>query len=251
MSAFGTSSEPTTEWDDIQRRLGNLPALPPAEVTATPEEIQALVIARAEAQMKETMAKAFSGEAGRDSDEEDLFADLLGDEAGEEIFEEYRRKRMEEFRQHGQTEVHGRLREIGRDEFQGQVSDHKGSDVVLLLYDTALADSNLLEARAKLLAEKFPRVKFLKIQAQRCIAGFPQKNTPALLIYRNGDLIKSVFGLASFGGQRGSADDVEWALSQLQVLKTKLEVNPAIASRDRVIVNIKNKVPQSGESGVA
>lgn len=228
----------TTDWEEAQRRIGNLPPLAPTEITTTEDEIEALVLERAEKQLHNALGRELEGKA--DSDDDDLLAELLNDEEGDEFFESYRRKRMEEVRQNQSRESHGYLREISRSEFKDQVTNHAGY-CVLLLADNNVTDSRLLEDKLRELAKSRETTKFLRIQATDCIPNYPSHNVPTILVYKGGELVKTFVGLAHFGGRHVTPDDVEWELSRLGVMATLLQSKPCLSQSDRIVVNIVDK----------
>jgi hypothetical protein len=52
------------------------------------------------------------------------------------------------------------------------------------------------------LATRFGDVKFCQIRADLCIEGYPDKNTPTVLIYKDGDIKKQLVTLRELGGVR-------------------------------------------------
>lgn len=46
------------------------------------------------------------------------------------------------------------------------------------------------------LATAYPSTKFVSIRGDMCIANYPDKNIPTLLIYRRGQLIKQIVGMS-------------------------------------------------------
>lgn len=52
------------------------------------------------------------------------------------------------------------------------------------------------------LAVKYGDVKFCEIRADLCIEGYPEKNTPTILVYKDGDIKKQVVTLRELGGTR-------------------------------------------------
>ena len=63
-------------------------------------------------------------------------------------------------------------------------------------------ESRLLTELWREMAQKFGDVKFCEIKADMCIEGYPERNTPTVLIYRNGDIKKQVVTLRELGGER-------------------------------------------------
>ena len=62
-------------------------------------------------------------------------------------------------------------------------------------------ESQLLTELWREMARKFGDLKFCEIRADMCIEGYPERNTPTILIYRNGDIKKQVITLKELRGQ--------------------------------------------------
>ena len=56
------------------------------------------------------------------------------------------------------------------------------------------------------LAARHCRTKFVKIISTDCIANFPDAKLPTVLLYHEGKCVKSLAGLALWGGKRASAE---------------------------------------------
>jgi hypothetical protein len=52
------------------------------------------------------------------------------------------------------------------------------------------------------LATRFGDVKFCQIRADLCIEGYPDKNTPTVLVYKDGDIKKQLVTLRELSGVR-------------------------------------------------
>jgi hypothetical protein len=52
------------------------------------------------------------------------------------------------------------------------------------------------------LAQRFGDVKFCQMRAELCIEGYPDKNTPTVLVYREGDIRRQIVTLGELGGVR-------------------------------------------------
>jgi hypothetical protein len=55
------------------------------------------------------------------------------------------------------------------------------------------------------LAQRFGDVKFCQIRADLCIEGYPEKNTPTVLIYKDGDIKKQLVTLRELRGKQTKA----------------------------------------------
>lgn len=62
-------------------------------------------------------------------------------------------------------------------------------------------ESRLLTELWREMARKFGDIKFCEIRADMCIEGYPERNTPTILIYRDGDIKKQVVTLRELNGQ--------------------------------------------------
>lgn len=51
-------------------------------------------------------------------------------------------------------------------------------------------------------------------------------NVPTLLVYYRGEVRANLVGLSQFGGQKATADCVEWVLSKQGALTTELDEDP-------------------------
>ena len=61
-------------------------------------------------------------------------------------------------------------------------------------------ESRLLTELWRELARKFGDVKFCEMRADLCIEGYPERNTPTILAYHKGDIVKQVITLKELGG---------------------------------------------------
>lgn len=57
---------------------------------------------------------------------------------------------------------------------------------------------SLINEHMKVLASKFPTVKFVKSLAGLCIPNYPDQNLPTIFIYQNGEMRKQLIGQSYF-----------------------------------------------------
>ena len=204
MSSMGSSfthtkaEGETTQWDDILRAKG---ITQPSK--AELDKAAADAIAKA---AEETVAH-FDPLAGRSLEE-------LG-EVGEEgagfddsrVLEAYREARMAEIRAASARNRFGAVLPLVRVDFVREVNDasRDGTWVVVHLHQEHVEDSKLLERALERVAAAKRDVKFMAAKADACIEGYPDKNVPTLLLYRNGELQGQLITLGELGGQRVSA----------------------------------------------
>ena len=63
-------------------------------------------------------------------------------------------------------------------------------------------ESRILPEIWNQLASKFGDVKFCEIRANMCIEGYPDKNTPTILVYKDGEIRKQFVTLRELNGPR-------------------------------------------------
>lgn len=64
------------------------------------------------------------------------------------------------------------------------------------------------------MARKYHSTRFVKIISTSCIPNYPDQNLPTLLLYHNRAVVKHLVGLAQFGGQRATPEQVALVLNQ-------------------------------------
>eukprot|EP01100_Stratorugosa_tubuloviscum_P014715 TRINITY_DN800_c4_g1_i1.p1 TRINITY_DN800_c4_g1~~TRINITY_DN800_c4_g1_i1.p1 ORF type:complete len:240 (-),score=136.80 TRINITY_DN800_c4_g1_i1:740-1459(-) len=230
----------STEWDDIQRKFGNLP---PKQVAVEEQNLEDFIVQRADKILSTKNNPKKQGNEVEDldeelsrSDEEDNYDDFEDDD----FFEAYRKKRLDEMKA-ASLITFGSFREISESQFVDEVTNEKRAAVVVMLYDTTVVNCEILGAALSTLARKFPNVKFVKIIGRHAIKNYPNELLPTLLIYENGKIKQKIVGIANFGGVRLRSEDVEWELAQIGILKTDLEENPRATTEGRISLNIHRK----------
>ncbi|EPS66856.1 hypothetical protein M569_07919 [Genlisea aurea] len=177
----------STQWDDIQRKLGNLPPKPPPFKPApfSPAEDE-------DANPKDKLWI----DRKNDVELEDLEDDLDDDR----FLEDYRKKRLAEMREAAKVAKFGSVIPISGTDFVRQVSQAPQDVwVVVLLYKEGLSDCQLLLHCLEDLSNKYPATKFVKIISTDCIPNYPDRNLPTLLIYNNSAIKATYVGINSFG----------------------------------------------------
>ncbi len=69
------------------------------------------------------------------------------------------------------------------------------------------------------MASKYGDIKFCEMRADLCIEGYPERNTPTILVYRDGDIRKQIVTLAELNGSRTTVADLERMLIDLGAIK--------------------------------
>lgn len=193
----------STQWDDIQRKLGNLPPKPPAfkPPPFTPAEDE------------ESKAKDKSWINGKTEEElEDLEDDQELDD--DRFLQEYRKKRLAEIREAANIAKFGSVIPISGSDFVREVSQASPDVwVVVVLYKDGYPECGVLLQCLEELAGKYPATKFVKIISTDCIPNYPDRNLPTLLVYNSGAVKANYAGLHNFG-RRCTPEGVALVLCQ-------------------------------------
>ncbi|KAL4857547.1 Phosducin-like protein 3 [Chlorella vulgaris] len=201
----------STKWDDIQRKLGNLPEKEPVW---KPDAYQP-----EEEESKEVSREGLEGKSAEELEE-------LEDECGDDRFmEAYRRKRLEELRKGVAWQRFGGLEEIRGSEFVAQVTNAgEGIWVVCHLYKDSVQDCAILNQCLEEVARQYPNTKFVKILSTgtfsllllrcKCIPGYPDENLPTVLLYKDKQCLQTMVGLRQFGGKGTSPELVAISLNR-------------------------------------
>ncbi|KAI5801398.1 phosducin family protein [Peziza echinospora] len=192
-----------TEWNDILRKHGVIPERPPSPTAG----IEAAIL-EAEAQLHEHRLSP------KNLDE----LDELEDDEDPEFLEMYKQKRLQELRELGRRSNYGQVYPLSKPTYTRDVteeSEKEGGPVVFVhLANTSSAESKLLSQLWRTLAQKFGDVKFCEIRAEMAIEGYPAKNTPTILVYRKGDIVRQVVTLRELGGMATRIRDLEMLLQE-------------------------------------
>ncbi|OIW12252.1 hypothetical protein TanjilG_06041 [Lupinus angustifolius] len=217
----------STQWDDIQRKLGNLPpkepAFKPPPFTPNPDS--------------DSIPK---DKDWIDSKNEDELQDLEDDFDDDRFLEEYRKKRLAEIKETAKILRFGSVIPISGSDFIREVSQAP-SDVwvVVILYKEGISDCGLLMQSIEELAVRYSATKFVKIISTDCIPNYPDRNLPTLLVYNNGAVKGNYVGLHSFG-RRCTPEGVAFVLCQSDpVLNDGSSTNEK--SREAVIAGVQKR----------
>ena len=94
---------------------------------------------------------------------------------------------------------------LQKPDYSKDVTEASNKAFVLVLLTSSLGtniQSQLLTELWREMARKFGDVKFCEIRADMCIEGYPERNTPTILVYRDGDIKKQVVTLRELGGEQ-------------------------------------------------
>lgn len=230
-----------TEWNDILRSKGILPAKP-KEKEITEEDVVNLV----ESTVKERQT---GGKKGLDELSLNEL-DELEDEEDERVLLEYRAKRIAEMKLAAQKAKYREVVEITAADYVNEVN--KAGDgiwVVLHLYKQGIPLCALINQHLIQLAQKFPATKFLKSVSSTCIPNYPDKNLPTIFVYYEGDMKSQFVGPLELRGPTISIEELEWLLGQTGAIETSLKVDPRKGKgpRDVLFANLNAVRDEDGD----
>ncbi|WWC60745.1 uncharacterized protein I303_103321 [Kwoniella dejecticola CBS 10117] len=225
-----------TEFNDALRAHGILPPKPPSRSPSpdiphiTHQDAVRAIAATADTDQLVTLLE----NENLDSDDE-------------RMFEDYKRKRMDEMKKEEKKGRFGTMEPLSREDFVKEVTEGskisfdedgtprdlddlddddeeegdggkrgsgglRGTGVVVFLYKDSVPLSQHLRPLLHQLAAVHPSTKFLSIPAGLCIPNYPDKNVPTLLIYRNGEISGNVIAGMGLKGMKTTVRDLEGLL---------------------------------------
>jgi hypothetical protein len=155
---------------------------------------------------------------GKDLDE----LDELEDDEDEDFLDSYRQKRMQELSNIQEKSVFGQVYPLSKPEWSKEVTEASENACVFVLLTSSSGtnvESQLMIGIWRELATKFGDVKFCQIQGDLCIEGYPDRNTPTVLVYEKGDIKRQIVTLREMKGSGTKVEDVEGLLVELGVVR--------------------------------
>ncbi|KAI7986555.1 hypothetical protein LOK49_LG14G01001 [Camellia lanceoleosa] len=221
----------STQWDDIQRKLGNLPPKPPAfkPPSFTPAEDE---------------DSKHKDKAWIDDRTEEQLEDLEDDPDldDDRFLQEYRKKRLGELRQAAKVQRYGSVVPISGSDFVREVSQAPPDVwVVVILYKDGYPECGLLLQCLEQLATKYPATKFVKIISTDCIPNYPDCNLPTLLVYNNSAVKANYVGLHNFG-RRCTPEGVALVLCQSDPVLNDGQSGSEPSSREAVLKGVQQRL---------
>ncbi|KAI4184128.1 MAG: hypothetical protein L6R41_004967 [Letrouitia leprolyta] len=193
-----------TEWNDILRKHGVIPEKP---LSPTPLIEEALQEARKQAYDNRLKNKGLD-ELNELEDDEDV-----------EFLEKYRYAELSSI---SQSSVFNQVYPLQKPDYSRDVTEASGKAFVLVHLTSSLGtniESRLLTELWRELARKFGDVKFCEIRGDMCIEGYPDRNTPTILVYRDGDIKKQLVTLKELAGPKTGMEDLEKLLVEVGALR--------------------------------
>ena len=116
-----------------------------------------------------------------------------------------RNQRMAELSTIATTSVFNQVYHLQKPDYSRDVTEASNTAFVLVHLTSSLGtnvESRLMTELWREMAPKFGDIKFCEIRADMCIEGYPERNTPTILVYRNGDIKKQVVTLKELSGEQ-------------------------------------------------
>lgn len=186
--------------NDILRKHGIIPEKP-----KDPEPIIQEALLEAQKRAQENRLE--------DKDLDEL--DELEDEEDEVFLRQYRQKRLAEISNLQKKSVYGSVYPLQKPDYARDVTEESSRAFVLVNLTSSLgtnAESRVLSELWRQAAAKFGDIKFCEIRADLCIEGYPERNTPTILVYKDGDIKQQMVTLKQLNGPRTSLRDLEQVL---------------------------------------
>ncbi|OOO14728.1 Phosducin, thioredoxin-like domain [Aspergillus oryzae] len=196
-----------TEWNDILRKHGVIPEKP-----QDPEPLIQEALVEAERKAYENRLE--------DKDLDEL--DELEDEEDEEFLEQYRKQRLAELSTLQKTSLYNQVYPLQKVDYGREVTEASNNAFVLVHLSSSSSgnvESQRLTELWRQLATKFGDIKFCEIRGNMCIEGYPERNTPTILVYKDGEIRRQLVTLRELKGPRTMIEDLERMLLDLGALK--------------------------------
>jgi len=167
----------------------------------------------------------------------------LEDELDDETLLAFRRERMKQLQEAQAKNKFGTIREITKPEFIPVVSKGSlgGQWVVCCLYINNRKNMYMLQCLRNV-AARHPNVKFCQIVGPQCIENYPERNCPTILVYHNDESKGHIKGDSQFGGEKMTADIVEFELANLGMFQSDQDENPWKKFAKLTNLNMRKKV---------
>lgn len=186
-------SMPNISRNDILRKHGIIPERPPSPTPMIEEALQE--------------ARRLAHENRLEGKDLDELAELE-DEEDEDFLETYRKKRMQELSSITSASVFNQVYHLQKPDYSKEVTEASQKAYVLVLLTSSQGtniESRILIDVWRELAARFGDVKFCQMRADLCIEGYPERNTPTVLIYKEGDIKRQIVTLRELRGVRTTA----------------------------------------------
>lgn len=132
------------------------------------------------------------------------------------------KQRMQELSTISAHSIYNQVYHLQKPDYARDVTEASQKSFVMVLLTSSLGtntQSALLVSIWRELASRFGDVKFCQIRADLCIEGYPERNTPTILIYKDGDIKRQLVTLKEMQGEKTTVQDFEKMLLDLGAVK--------------------------------
>jgi len=105
--------------------------------------------------------------------------------------------------------VYNQVYHLQKPDYSRDVTEASSKAYVLVLLTSSHGtngESRIMIDIWRELAQRFGDVKFCQMRADLCIEGYPEKNTPTVLVYKDGDIKKQLVTLRELRGTQTKAE---------------------------------------------
>ena len=116
-----------------------------------------------------------------------------------------RHQRLAELSTLQQTSIHNQVYPLQKPDYSRDVTEASSKFYVLVNLTSSLGtniESQILTELWRQLAAKYGDVKFCEMRADLCIEGYPEKNAPTILVYKDREIKKQMVTLRELGGTK-------------------------------------------------
>ncbi|KAF3921474.1 phosducin [Orbilia brochopaga] len=196
-----------TEWNDILRKHGIIPERPPSPT----KEIEKAL----------TEAARLAHENRLEGKTLEELSDLE-DEEDEEFLASYRQRRLAELSTLAHNSPHGSVYPLQKPDYARDVTEASNACFVLVHLASASranVESMLLTNIWREVARKYPDIKFCEMRGDLAIEGYPERNCPTVLVYKDTEIKRQIVTLKTMGGEKCSITDIEQLLVEIGAVK--------------------------------
>lgn len=119
----------------------------------------------------------------------------------------YRQQRLAELSEVSNASIFNQVYHLQKPDYSKDVTEASHKAFVLVHLTSSLGtnvESRVLTELWREMARKFGDIKFCEIKADMCIENYPERNTPTILVYKDGDIKRQIVTLIELGGARTS-----------------------------------------------
>lgn len=105
---------------------------------------------------------------------------------------------------------HGSVYPLSKPDYANAVTEASKTYFVLVHLSSTNAESRHLSELFRAAAQKFADVKFCEMRAEMAIEGYPERNCPTILVYKDTDIKKQVVTLKEWNGVKASLEGLSF-----------------------------------------